>query len=248
MTVKLLSYNIRKAVGLDRKRAPGRILDVINQSGADIVVLQETDKRLGARPAALKHRLIEHGSDYDVVPIAENEVSLGWHGNAMLLRRGLTLERIERLNLPGLEPRGAILAEITLPNAERMTIVGTHLGLLRPSRRRQLARIIESIAPPDRVRCIIAGDFNEWSDTKGLEALSESHRVISPGKSFHANLPLAALDKIAVGNAIEPVEAGIIQTKLASISSDHLPVWADISLPVSDHRPKPCETDKAFIS
>ncbi len=33
--VKLASYNIRKAIGLDRRRDPGRIIDVINQLGAD---------------------------------------------------------------------------------------------------------------------------------------------------------------------------------------------------------------------
>ncbi len=52
-TLRLASYNIRKCLGLDLKRAPGRVMDVINGIDADIIVLQEADKRLGPRPAAL---------------------------------------------------------------------------------------------------------------------------------------------------------------------------------------------------
>lgn len=232
--VRLLSYNIRKAVGLDGRRHPGRILDVINQSDADIVLLQEADKRLGPRPAALHHRMIEDASDYFVVPFASNEVSLGWHGNAILLRKGLTVHRTERLDLPGLEPRGAVLAEVSTPESGPVTVVGAHLGLLRPWRRRQLAKIAASIPAPDAARSIIAGDFNEWSTDKGLEALAGSHTVISPGKTFHANRPLAALDRIAHGTGLRAHGAGVDQSSMARVSSDHLPVWADLYLPPKD--------------
>lgn len=233
-TFRLLSYNVRKSVGLDGRRMPGRILDVINQSEADIVLLQEADKRLGERPASLDRRLIEQSSDYDVVPLAPNDVSLGWHGNAILLRRGVPVHRTQRLELPGLEPRGAVLLEVATSDNDRVTIVGAHLGLLRSWRRLQLARIVESIEASQWARSIIAGDFNEWSEERGLEALSGYYSVISPGKSFHANWPLAALDRIAVGGAIEPVAAGVDETPRARVSSDHLPIWADVRLAASD--------------
>ncbi len=229
--VRLLSYNIRKAVGLDGRRHPGRIMDVINQSDADIVLLQEADRRLGPRPAALQHRLIEDASDYEVVPLAPNDVSLGWHGNAILVRKGLTVHRTDRLELPGLEPRGAVLAEISTPECAPVTIVGAHLGLLRPWRRRQLGRIAATLAGPDVTHSIVGGDFNEWSETQGLEELAASHSIISPGKSFHANRPLAALDRIAHGAAIGADGAGVDQSPIARISSDHLPIWADLHLP-----------------
>mgnify|MGYP000589399083 CR=1 FL=1 len=41
--MKLASYNIRKARGLDQKRSPERVLDVVSRLGADVVVLQEAD-------------------------------------------------------------------------------------------------------------------------------------------------------------------------------------------------------------
>ena len=51
--LRIASYNIRKCVGLDRRRDPERVLGVIAGLGADIVALQEADRRLGARPSTL---------------------------------------------------------------------------------------------------------------------------------------------------------------------------------------------------
>ena len=39
--MRIVSYNIRKAVGLDRRRDPERILAILREVDADIVVLQE---------------------------------------------------------------------------------------------------------------------------------------------------------------------------------------------------------------
>jgi len=56
--VRIASYNIRKAVGTDRRRDPARILKVLNRIEADVVMLQEADLRLGPRPAAIPRFLI----------------------------------------------------------------------------------------------------------------------------------------------------------------------------------------------
>ncbi|MEM7319031.1 MAG: endonuclease, partial [Pseudomonadota bacterium] len=54
-TLRLASYNIRKCLGLDLQRKPRRIVQVLERLGAQIVALQEADKRLPPRPAALSH-------------------------------------------------------------------------------------------------------------------------------------------------------------------------------------------------
>ena len=48
-TITIASYNMRKAVGTDRKRNPQRILEVLREVDADIVALQEADRRFGGR-------------------------------------------------------------------------------------------------------------------------------------------------------------------------------------------------------
>ena len=58
-TLRLASYNLQKCVGLDLRRRPDRTLGVINDLKASVVVLQEADKRLPPRPAALPHEMAE---------------------------------------------------------------------------------------------------------------------------------------------------------------------------------------------
>ena len=96
--IRLASYNIRKARGLDQKRRPGRTLDVINGLGADLVVLQEADRRLGRRRPAIPRKMIEKNTDFDLVPVSRNGISLGFHGNAILVRRGLKVEGIDQID------------------------------------------------------------------------------------------------------------------------------------------------------
>lgn len=221
--LRIASYNIRKAKGLDRRRDPGRILDVINGLNADVVALQEADLRLGDRPAALCRDAIAAHTDFEVVPVARNDVSLGWHGNAVLVRKGTPVRRIEHLDLPGIEPRGAVRVDLA-----GVSLVAAHLGLARPSRRKQLHRIVARLA--DAQEALIIGDFNEWSCTRGLEPLQHRFDVYAPGRSFHAARPLAALDRIAMTAGIELRGAGVVETALSRRASDHLPIWAEVTI------------------
>ncbi len=58
-TFRVATYNIRKAIGTDRRRSPERILDVLAELDADVVALQEADRRFGPRLAA--HASQRHG-------------------------------------------------------------------------------------------------------------------------------------------------------------------------------------------
>ena len=227
-TLRVASYNIRKCIGLDRKRRPGRTLDAINALGADIVVLQEADRRLGDRPAALPREMIETGSDLSPVALGDAG-SLGWHGNAVLLSRRFDVDSIERLTLPGLEPRGAVVVDCRAGEAS-LRVVGLHLGLMRRHRQAQLDLIRRRLAALEPMPTVILGDFNEWSPEGGLEALNGAYSVHAPGLSFHAARPMAALDRIALSPSLGLSDAGVAQEGPARRASDHLPVWADLSL------------------
>jgi endonuclease/exonuclease/phosphatase family metal-dependent hydrolase len=67
--IKVASYNIHKGVGLDRLRRPERILDVLAEIDADVVGLQEADRRYGERMSALPVHMIAERSDYVAVPV-----------------------------------------------------------------------------------------------------------------------------------------------------------------------------------
>jgi len=223
--LRLASYNLRKCVGLDRRRTPFRSLEVINEIGADIVALQEADLRLGKRPAALPHEMVKSYSDFAPIDLDETGVSLGWHGNAILVRDGLSVTGVQRLALPGLEPRGAVIADIG-----PLRVVAVHLGLIRRYRLLQMQAITAALDDLPPRPTVITGDFNEWSASKGMAPLLERFTVHAPGLSFHAARPVAALDRFAMSKDVHLSAAGVIGGPQANRASDHLPIWADVKL------------------
>lgn len=220
--LRIASYNIRKAKGLDQRRDPHRIIHVLNSLDADLIALQEADRRLGNRPAAVPRHLIATETDFEVAELATNDVSLGWHGNAMLVRKGLPITDNARISLTGLEPRGAVSVTVL-----GITFIGVHLGLLRRFRNIQLGQLADATRQLSGV--VIMGDFNEWSPKRGLEPLLDQFQVHKPGATFHAARPIAALDRIALSKELALKDAGVAQSQLARKASDHLPIWADIT-------------------
>ncbi|MFN5901707.1 MAG: endonuclease/exonuclease/phosphatase family protein, partial [Novosphingobium sp.] len=59
MELTFASYNIHKAVGTDRRRDPDRILAVLREIDADVIALQEADRRIGRRESVLPRETIE---------------------------------------------------------------------------------------------------------------------------------------------------------------------------------------------
>ena len=62
--IRVASYNMRKAIGTDRRRRPERTLEVLCELDADVIALQEADRRFGSRASALPLTMIEEHSDY----------------------------------------------------------------------------------------------------------------------------------------------------------------------------------------
>lgn len=223
--LKVASYNIRKCIGTDRIRRPDRILDVLREIDADIVALQEADRRFGVRPAALPHTLIDH-SPWAAVPLNRGDHSLGWHGNAILVRRGAAVRDCGHIDLPTVEPRGAVFADIDIDGVA-LRIVGMHLDLSGLRRRQQARAIIAALATRAPRPTILMGDLNEWTPNGGvLREFSGSYRIAITGPSFHSRRPVARLDRIMADRGIAIVRSGVHDSLLARRASDHLPVWA----------------------
>ncbi|MDF1873079.1 endonuclease/exonuclease/phosphatase family protein [Vannielia sp.] len=223
--LRLASYNIRAALGSDLRRDPLRVLTAIAALKADVVVLQEADFRLGQRPSALPRDLIESKTGLIPLPVAENDVSLGWHGIAMLARPDLHAETIRRYPLPGLEPRGAVVAEL-----HNLRLVGVHLGLLRRSRRAQLDHIRDELEALSPRPTVIAGDFNEWSRRVGLGRLARHYTILTPGRTFPAQMPIGSLDRLAHCDSVRAQMLPAPPRARGPHPSDHLPILAELHL------------------
>lgn len=226
-SLTLASWNIRKCVGLDWRRDPSRVARVLTHMRSDVVALQEVDKRLGFRPAALPHDVVANDTHLTPVPPGSHPKSLGWHGNAVLLGGDLEAEAVEGMELPGIEPRGALFVDIA-GEGVRLRVVAVHLGLLRRSRRLQLAAIRDRLARLDDRPTVILGDFNEWSPRAGLEPL-QGFDVHAPGLSFHSSRPVAALDRIVTDPRLVVEKKGVVRNEDTVRASDHLPIWARIA-------------------
>lgn len=224
--LKVCSYNIRKAVGLDRRRDPERILAVLREVDADVVALQEADRRFGARVSALPLQLIETMSPYRAVPLTTRPDSIGWHGNAILVRRDIVVEDAAVVPLPTIEPRGAISADLALGGV-RVRVVGMHLDISGMRRRHQIRAVLAHVEGRPRVDAtIMMGDLNEWSTHGGALREFARYQVLAPGRSFHASRPVAQLDRVIVDRGCAVEGCGVHHSALAARASDHLPVWA----------------------
>jgi endonuclease/exonuclease/phosphatase family metal-dependent hydrolase len=221
------SYNIHKAVGRDRKRDPERILSVIHELDADIVALQEVDRRFGSRESVLPRQAVEeHG--WNIVPLRSRPASIGWHGNAILVRDGIEIAGAEPVHLPRLEPRGAICAHIRI-DGQPLHVVGMHLDLSGIRRLHQIEAVCAHVQ--DRAPVVLLGDFNEWSPrSRCFRAFANGWTVLAPGRSFPSHRPLAQLDRIVHSPEWRCEEARVHHSALASVASDHLPVLARLVL------------------
>jgi endonuclease/exonuclease/phosphatase family metal-dependent hydrolase len=227
--IRVASYNMRKAIGTDRRRRPERTVEVLCELDADVIALQEADRRFGTRASAIPLHMIEEHSDYKPVAFDARDGSLGWHGNALLVRKNVDVLRKELLHLPSLEPRGAVMADICL-DGEELRVVGMHLDLSGLWRRQQAHSILHHLQTREAAMpAVLMGDLNEWSVRGGcLRDFGHQLTFADCGRSFHVRRPVARLDRIMVTPGLGIEECGVHHSAAARKASDHYPVWAKL--------------------
>jgi endonuclease/exonuclease/phosphatase family metal-dependent hydrolase len=247
-TITVASYNKHKAVGLDGRRDPHRVLKVLQEIDADVVALQEADKRMGGRGSTVPHELIDSHGLYKPVHLGVRHKrvfekarkhtdrllkldtrNIGWHGNAILVKPDVGVLDCAALERPTLEPRGAVIAEL-LVRDRPLRVVGMHLDLSGLWRRRQIRAILAEIARrPQKMPTVLMGDTNEWRTIAGcLKDFEPEFHIAPTGPSFHARHPVAQLDRIIVDKNLSIEAAGVHMSAAARRASDHLPIWARV--------------------
>ena len=224
MQLTFASYNIHKGVGLDRRRDPERILSVLHEIDADIIALQEADRRIGERASVLPRADIDD-TRWRVIEVARRPRSIGWHGNALLVRRGIDIVSGEALDLPTIEPRGAACGEIVV-EGHSLRVIGTHLDLSGLRRRDQIRSLLGFCSACDRnLPTVIMGDFNQWGrQTGAMREFAQGWHIVTPGRSYPSRQPVATLDRIVASTHWNVVSSDVHHTALSTVASDHLPV------------------------
>ena len=230
----IASYNVHKCVGVDRRFDPERTASVIAEIDADVIAIQEADKRFGERSGLLNLDMLESECGLVPVPItALSSTGHGWHGNMIMMRKG-AVGGVRQLKLPGVEPRGALVVTLDLP-VGKLRLVAAHFGLLKRSREQQAMAILASVAEDEQMPTLLVGDLNEWRVGR-RSSLSRLQPTFDPTSgavpSFPSRFPVLALDR-ALGHPHDLVTSvEVHDSPLARVASDHLPIKAHIDLKV----------------
>jgi len=228
--IRIVSYNVHRCVGMDRRHDPARIARVIRELRPDVVGLQEVSSRSGGRGAVDQMEYLRAAVGMEAVsgPCLVRQSS--HFGNALLAR--WPIERVRRydLSVPGREPRAALEATLSVDGVAFRVVV-THLGLSWAERATQASSLSHALRERREIPTIILGDCNRW--IPGEASLRPLDRRFGPSRgarSFPSRLPILALERFWVEppNRIERIAAH--RSRLARIASDHLPVKARVVL------------------
>jgi len=187
-SLTVASWNLHKCVGTDGRFDPARSVQVIAELGAELVALQEADKRFGRRTGLLDLHALERATGLVPLRVSDLADGHGWHGNAVLVRPG-TRARFRRLALPGAEPRGALVAELDLPQGH-LRVVAAHFGLLRRCRTRQAEAILKALAEGEQMPTLLLGGPQRMAAGPPFRA-ARAGAGLRPGAAEPAELPRA---------------------------------------------------------
>jgi endonuclease/exonuclease/phosphatase family metal-dependent hydrolase len=243
LKIRVLSYNIHRAIGFDRRFAPERIIEIISGHDADIVLLQEVDE--GA-PRSRELKLAKELADaleYPHYAMGHNvSMRKGWYGNATLSRFPILRERNIDLSIGMRKRRGCQHTSIEIQNKQNQTfpleVFNLHLGLSAKERQKQagvLARSTEYESLDMDTPCIIGGDFNDWRSLlralfiEGMEfkcATDKNNAAGSPKaiRTFPSFAPQGGLDRVYYRGGLRCISAKRCRFKASKVASDHLPV------------------------
>lgn len=244
--VRIMTYNVHSCIGLDQRHDPRRIARVIAHYHPDIICLQELD--VGHARSSGVHQARQIASllrlEYHFHSVREIEDQQ--FGNAILSRYPLQIVRVGPLptvkNRRGVERRGALWVEVDTA-AGPVQVLNTHLGLWPDERALQVKALLSEawLGSREDVPLIVCGDLNCGPGSPPYRDLSGPFRDCQlqvpgnkPRNTWFSRWPLRRLDHIFVEPPLETRHVHIPTFDLARTASDHLPLVADIALPVPE--------------
>ncbi|MFK2807012.1 endonuclease [Bacteroides fragilis] len=230
--LRLMTYNVRNANGMDGICNYQRVANVINNTRPDIVAIQELDSMTARsnRTDVLKelaertqlHPCFAPAIDYDG----------GKYGIGILSKE--TPLRVQTFALPGREEaRTLLVAEFP-----EYVFACTHLSLTEEDRMKSL-EILKSVAADTRKPFFLAGDFNSDADSGFIKDLKSTFQILSNPKqpTYPASEPKETLDYLIALKQETPTfvvnSARVIDEPLAS---DHRPLLVEVRMAVPENR------------
>jgi endonuclease/exonuclease/phosphatase family metal-dependent hydrolase len=168
-TITVATYNIRHGRGMDEQVDLARTAAAIRALQADIVGLQEVDRRVQRSGSEDQAAVLGELTDLYAAFGAFFPYQGGEYGMALLSR--YPLEHVTPLRLPdGNEPRIALMAQVVLPSGARVQVVNVHFDwvqndTLRYAQVEALAAVLDTVQLP----IVLLGDFNDVPGSRTMQ-------------------------------------------------------------------------------
>jgi len=239
LMLRIVTYNVHKCRGLDRREHPLRIAEVLRETGADIIALQEVLSIENSARERNQARFIAEELEMSY-HIGENRrLHGGAYGNVTLSR--LPLERAPEnydITWNMRERRGCLRTDFSI-GGRMLHVFNIHLGTAFIERRHQARKLLsqEILDNPElKGARVVLGDFNEW--THGLASRLLASRLESADVRYHLKrartypgvLPFLHLDHIYYDKTLRLKKLTLHRTRTALVASDHLPLVADFEI------------------
>lgn len=242
--LRIVTYNVHKCQGLDRRVRPARIASVLRELDADVIALQEVVCHAGgSQPEMDQARFIAAELGYEYC-LGENRKHRGAaYGNVVLSRLPWGSVQNYDITWRGRERRGALRVDVRLDDGDGqqlpLHLFNVHLGTAYIERRHQARALVgEKILGDPQLTGprLVLGDFNEWTRGLATRLLSERLRSadlrthLRTARTYPGPLPLVHLDHIYFDPQLELTRLRVHKTTTALVASDHLPLVADFEL------------------
>jgi endonuclease/exonuclease/phosphatase family metal-dependent hydrolase len=226
MSLRIVSWNIQKGIGVDLRRDLRRTASVLSALSADVVGLQEVLRTAMLDQAAELARAL----DMELAWAAARPIPGGSYGNALLVRGRVIETRGHDLSVARREPRACLEALVETQGVALRVFV-CHLGLSARERAAQIARVVDIVrAPSPRdagATRVVLGDFNEWRGRAVESALAREFRdAPRPLPTHPSPWPVFALDRIAW----DPALRGTVRVAPVGRASDHRALEATLDV------------------
>lgn len=238
--LRVVTYNVHKCRGMDRRVRAGRIAMVLTETKADIIALQEVLSIEGRERERHQARFIaeELGMNYR---LGENRrLDGGAYGNVILSRWPLTAAHNYDITWSGRERRGCLRADVQTEGGGLLHVFNVHLGTAFMERRHQARQLVTGgiLHQPEWTGPrIVLGDFNEWTRGLASRLLAEHFESadirhhLKRARTYPGLLPLLHLDHIYYDEALRLERLTLHRSRAALVASDHLPLVADFHWP-----------------
>lgn len=235
LRVRVLSYNIHHAEGVDGKLDLERIAQTIRKAQPDLVALQEVDDKTERVHGMDQPNELARLTDMQVVFGRNLELQGGGYGNAVLSRWPILRQNNHALpSLENGEPRGVLVVEVQPPELTTpLVLFATHLDHRpRDEERFVSIRTINDLAGKQpSAWAILAGDLNATPETRVLQAAREFWAM--PQGQEWPTIPVAKPQRQIDYVLARPAEHWkFVETRVLeeSIASDHRPILRVLEL------------------